>query len=520
MNQGDPSSRDSADTDLAVARVLEAYFARLEAGAPPDMERLLSEHPDIAEKLRACLEILGRGRRPPDEQTTLSDAEIDPTYTVDGAAGRNRRIGEYELLDEIGRGGMGIVFRARHRTLGRLVALKMILAGAWASPEHQRRFRAEAEAVASLDHPQIVPIYEIGEHEGHSYFSMRLIDGGSVAEQMCRFTDDPRGAATLIAQVARALHHAHQRGVLHRDLKPSNILLDTEGRPYIADFGVAKRLGAGWEATLSGVLLGTPAYMAPEQADGRRDAVTTATDVYGLGAILYALLTGKPPFEGDSLDAILAQVREQTPASPGDVNRRVDRDLATICRKSLEKDPKQRYATAEALAEDLERYLAGEPIQARTYGQFHRLVLWSRQRERVRQAGLVSIFLGTALLVWASIGLGLLKAGYFRAARPADLTNHVVTCIVLFYIPFIALGWATLRGHAWALWGGGLIALVATAAIIAGTFGLIGTDLGGLIDTSDRALSFQANVLFIVLAVLLVFVYAVAHVAWWSHRRH
>ena len=207
-----------------------------------------------------------------------------------------------------------------------------------------RRFQNEAEAVALLDHAGIVPVYEVGEHEGQKYFSMKLIEGGNLAEQLAAFVDNPRAAATLLAEAAEAVHHAHMRGILHRDLKPANILLDADGHPHVTDFGLAKRVEADVELTASGVILGTPAYMSPEQATGHRGTITTATDVYGLGAILYALLAGKAPFGGESVIQTLDAVRSRPPEPPSRVNAKVPRDLETICLKCLEKDPRRRYA--------------------------------------------------------------------------------------------------------------------------------------------------------------------------------
>jgi WD40 repeat protein/tRNA A-37 threonylcarbamoyl transferase component Bud32 len=334
------------------------------------------------------------------------------------ASGEPARIfGDYELLEEIARGGMGVVYKARQISLSRMVALKMILAGQLASKAEVQRFRTEAEAAANLDHPHIVPIYEVGEHQGQYYFGMKYIDGGSLADQVPRLVRDPKAAAGLLATVARAVHHAHQRGILHRDLKPGNVLLDTQRQPHVTDFGLAKRVESDFGHTRTGAILGTPSYMAPEQARADK-GLTTAVDVYSLGAILYELLTGRPPFRAAApLDTVL-QVLEREPARPRTVNPAADRDLETICLKCLEKEPARRYDSAALLAEDLERWLASEPIRARPATAWERVRKWAKRRPAA--AALVTVS-GVAALVL----VGLASALWYKAVQGAALVQNL-----------------------------------------------------------------------------------------------
>jgi serine/threonine-protein kinase len=289
------------------------------------------------------------------------------------ASAISRSLGDYEIQAELGRGGMGVVYRARQVSLDRPVALNVIRAGVLAGDDERRRFWNEAETLALLDHPGIVPAYEVGEHDGQQYFSMELVTGGNLVDRIAAYRDDFRGAAALLVEVAEAVHHAHMRGILHRDLKPANILVDDRGHPHITDFGLARRVEPDAELTATGVVLGTPAYMAPEQVLGKRHAITTATDVHGLGSVFYALLTGQAPFVGDSLVDTLNRVTKHAPRPPRKLNPKVPRALETICLKCLEKDPPRRYSSARTLADDLRAWLANRPIAAQPVGVLERL---------------------------------------------------------------------------------------------------------------------------------------------------
>jgi TolB-like protein/Tfp pilus assembly protein PilF/predicted Ser/Thr protein kinase len=313
--------------------------------------------------------------------------------------------GDYELLEEIGRGGQGVVYRARQKSLNRTVALKVIGLGHWATEAHLRRFRLEAEAAASLNHPCIVPIYEIGEREGSCYFSMGLVEGGQLDEVIkSRKLSGPRWAAELIAKLARTVHYAHEHGILHRDIKPGNILLDANGEPHLTDFGLARLVETESTVTHTMEVLGTPSYMAPEQARGNNNQVTSATDVYGLGAVLYQLLTGHPPFAGGTTYETVRSVLETEPRQPRLLNPKIDRDLSTICLKCLEKDPTHRYSSALALAEDLERWLKHKPIQGRRAGVITRGRKWVRRNPLAAAVIALSVALVAAVsvIVWKS----------------------------------------------------------------------------------------------------------------------
>ncbi len=313
------------------------------------------------------------------------------------------RLGDYELLEEIARGGMGVVYRARQLSLNRVVAVKVVLHGAFSSPGHVRRFRTEAEATATLRHPNIVSVYEVGQYNGHHFLSMEYVEGSNLAELVREQPLPARQAAQYVKAIAEAVHHAHQRGVLHRDLKPSNILLDGFDQPRVTDFGLAKILDQDAELTASGEVLGSPNHMAPEQAAGDFSKITALSDIYSLGSILYQLLTGRPPFQGGTLAELLARVQTAEPVPPRQLNPSVPADSQSICLKCLQKEPNRRYASAQALADDIGRFLDQKPVLARPVSGIERA--WLRCRRRPVLAALtgalaLAVLCGLAGIIW------------------------------------------------------------------------------------------------------------------------
>ncbi len=405
-----------AHPDKSELEILDAYLARLQAGERPDRKAVLSEHPELASALD-CLETLEKLGPKPAGMEKEDDGFI-VSSEIHQAGDLPREFGSYQLLSELGRGGMGVVYKARQEDLDRVVAVKMILSRHLASPEQVRRFQAEARAAAKLRHSHIVPIHEVGQLNGQDFFTMDYIEGQSLAQHIQQGPVDVATAVRILSTIARAVEYLHAQGIVHRDLKPSNILLDAQGEPYLTDFGLAKMLQPDVQATATGVIAGTPAYMAPEQAAGRGREVGPASDVYSLGAILYELLTGQPPFlEENPLDTLL-NVLSADPMLPRRLNPKIPRELELICLTCLQKTPGQRYSSAEALADDLDRFARGEPIKIRPPHLGQRFLGWTR-----RQPPLASRLGGLALfyvIAWIN---------YLRGAIDADF--HIKISIVL-----------------------------------------------------------------------------------------
>ena len=400
------------------------------------------------------------------------DRPLEPGWLPAEAMPAGRRVGDYEVLGELGRGGMGVVYRARQVNLDRVVALKMLPPDSFPDTGDLSRFRAEAEATAALRHPGIVVVHEVGELDGRPFFSMEFIGGGSLADRLADGPLPGKVAARYVLEAARAVQYAHEHDILHRDLKPANVLLDEHDRPRVTDFGLARRMDREGQ-TRTGAVLGTPSYMAPEQAAGHKD-LTAAVDVYGLGAVLYELLTGRPPFKAATVFDTLVHVRENEPAPPRLLNPGIERDLETICLKCLEKAPHRRYASAAALADDLQRYLAGETIETSSPN------LMSRVASILERSGHDTQFGAYANLLFGMAGVGLATEGvatWVNLTKQAHLWAWSTGATVFRVGCFLALlAWfrgnrgmvpgSVVERHMWSVWGGYIVSCTILGIIV------------------------------------------------------
>jgi eukaryotic-like serine/threonine-protein kinase len=407
----------SQDPDETVFSVLDDYLAKLHAGQQPSKQAVLAAYPQLAGAL-ACLEALEK-LAPPLNAPTLPplDAAISAPANSAKPIGD---LGKFELLCELGRGGMGVVYKARQKDLGRLVALKMILASQLASEEVIERFHDEARAAAAVQHPNITALYDAGQVLGQPYIAIQYIEGPSLAQRLMQGPMPPEVAARTVATVARAVHHLHSKGIIHRDLKPSNVLLDDQGQPYVTDFGLVKMLSGDSQKTTTGVILGTPSYMAPEQAAGRSARVGPLTDIYSIGAVLYECLTGQPPFrEATPLDTVM-RVLEGEPLKPRDINPKIPPALEAVCLRCLEKAPERRYPSAAAIADNLDRFLKGEEVEGLAGGLVPRLGRWLR-----REPALVS------RLAALAVCFAVIQINYFVAGDVELVPHLIVTALLL-----------------------------------------------------------------------------------------
>ncbi|HEY7425973.1 MAG TPA: serine/threonine-protein kinase [Gemmataceae bacterium] len=525
MNGDDSATLHEQFTDLLAA--YDAALAEGRANEPVADSFVPSELRARLHQACACLQQLER-----DRLASLYPA-LKPVFQASAGASR---IGRFELRREVGRGGFGIVFLAWDSWLRREVALKVPRLEGCLTPELRQRFLREARATARLDHPNIVPVHEVGEAGGICYIVSDYCPGTNLAQWLGQQTTPipVREAAALIATLAEAVQHVHERSVWHRDIKPSNILLQprekpaADGLPFtprLMDFGLAKLPQTETQNTPSGMILGTPVYMAPEQATGRLQEIGPHTDVYSLGAVLYELLIGRPPFRGITSLEVLRQVTEDEPAPPRRLRGDVPRDAETICLKCLEKEPRARYGSAGELAEELRRFLSGEAVEARPAGPLARARRWCVRPERVRAAGMFLFSFGLVFFLWCVGGLVSLALGLLNPPRPAAVVRYALFHIGLFYGPMMGTGWKVLGHNRLALWMGTLVAFAFFLRIF--VFGVIWgdwlghpqpIDTGGIFETPshDRVVG---DLAFSAVGVLLCLYCIAALFASYAHPR-
>jgi hypothetical protein len=493
-------------TDRAVVVSLAAREFELRRASEPNLAlaEYLSRFPEYRPELLVRLPTIDEK---PKAEPTIETVPPLPQATAFAPGGQ---LGCYELIEELGRGGMGVVYLARDSQLKRLVAIKMVLCGGHSSEGARDRFRAEAEAIARLQHPHVVQVFSWGQQDALPYLVMEHIEGGRLDRRIAGQPQPPADAAHLLIVLARAVHAAHRAGIIHRDLKPANILLAPPGDeaalntvygcPKVSDFGLARLSGVSPVQTASLDLLGTPSYMAPEQAAGKAKEVGPAADIYSLGAILYELLTGRPPFVGVTILDILDQVKNQEPLPFSRLRIHVPRDLETICLKCLQKDPQKRYSSAEELADDLQRFREGRPIVARPIGVLDSIWLWCHRPERVREAGIFSVIAGIMFIFWALFGIVSLAVGAFPQARNQEALHWFLGMIFLIYCPMILIGLGSIARMAFVLWiglGASFLAFVFLTAVVFQNLLSFTFDFGGIYTSNEirtptfRAVSFR-----------------------------
>jgi serine/threonine-protein kinase len=457
------------DDEPASFALLQTYLDDLHHGRTPDRQALLAQQPDLASMLD-CLDALER-LAPADEQATIP---YEPAAETAAVPEFRQRFGKYELEAELGRGGMGVVYRARQTDLDRPVALKMILAHFLSSPEHLRRFRDEARAAAGVNHPHIVAVYEAGDIEGQPYFAMQYVAGRSLAQALRQGPLEPLAAARLVRDIARGVSHLHEHGIVHRDLKPSNILLGADDHPYVTDFGLVKLLAGDSQRTSTGVIVGTASYMAPEQAAGRSVEVGPRSDVYSLGAILYETLTGQPPFREESPLDTLVLVLEGEPLPPRQRRPEVPAGLELICLRCLEKSPEERFGSAEELARTLDAFLHGDDIDVRPPDAATRLRRWVRREPAL--ASRLAMLLICALVAQVSYQVRGLEGLPLHLQVMSLLAVWIAAsygCHRLLAVP----RWAELARYLWAGLDVGLFSLIVHLADYLDTPVMIGYPL-------------------------------------------
>ncbi len=452
--------------DAEFDELLGEIFERIEAGSAPSPEEYLQRYPQFADELTEFFRNQAWFAAPALAETLADDSEPMVAASFVGC-----EVGPYRLIEEIARGGMGVVYRALQTELNREVAVKLISSGAMASPEELRRFRQEAEAAAQLHHPNIVPIYDVGSWRGQTYFSMTLIEGESLQDWVASRRCTIQQAVVAVREIAHAVSYAHRRGIVHRDLKPANILVDGEGKPMLTDFGLAKWHRDGSALTQTGQILGTPNYMSPEQASGSTK-IGPSADIYALGAVLYSLLTGQPPHCGESTVEILTKVLGCDPVPPRELNREVSSDLQRICMECLNHDPKERYATAAELADDLDRYLNGDSISAGHSGMFLELARTLRRDqhyEHFRNWGKALVLMGLSIFLAHVAIFVLVRRGHSDWAAywtPRCYMAVALTAVIYYYRSGTLRARSVAERPIWSIWMGYLVALGTMNAIL------------------------------------------------------